>query len=110
MVNLDRLGAVDFHKGCYPGQEIVARTQYRGVLKRRMIRARTAAAASAGDELFADEPTGQPAGIVVNAAPCPEGGAELLAVLQISTLEAGGPVRLRSPDGPALEPLPLPYA
>ena len=39
MVNLERLGAVDFHKGCYPGQEIVARTQYRGVLKRRMIRA-----------------------------------------------------------------------
>jgi len=110
MVNLERLGAVDFHKGCYPGQEIVARTQYRGVLKRRMVRARTAAAASAGDELFADEPAGQPAGIVVNAAPSPEGGAELLAVIPISTLEAGGPVRLRSPDGPALEPLPLPYA
>jgi folate-binding protein YgfZ len=109
MLNLERLGAVDFHKGCYPGQEIVARTQYRGVLKRRMARARTAAAASAGDELYADEPAGQAAGVVVNAAPRPEGGAELLAVLQISTLEAGGAVRLRSADGPALELLPLPY-
>jgi tRNA-modifying protein YgfZ len=46
MVNLERLGGVDFHKGCYPGQEVVARTQYRGVLKRRMVRARVAAPAS----------------------------------------------------------------
>ena len=46
MVNLERLGAVDFHKGCYPGQEIVARTQYRGILKRRMVRAKVAAPAA----------------------------------------------------------------
>lgn len=38
MVNLETLGAVDFHKGCYPGQEIVARAQYRGQVKRRMVR------------------------------------------------------------------------
>jgi folate-binding protein YgfZ len=110
MVNLERLGAVDFQKGCYPGQEIVARTQYRGVLKRRMVRARAAAAATAGDELYADDLAGQPAGLVVNAAASPEGGSELLAVLQVSSIDAAGPVRLRAPDGPALELLPLPYA
>jgi folate-binding protein YgfZ len=110
MVNLERLGAVDFHKGCYPGQEIVARTQYRGVLKRRMVRARVAAPASPGDELFAEDLAGQPAGVVVNAAAAPEGGSELLAVLQISTIESAGKVRLASTGGPVLEPLSLPYA
>lgn len=110
MVNLERLGAVDFKKGCYPGQEIVARTQYRGVLKRRMVRARVLAQAAAGDELFADELPGQASGAVVNAAPVPEGGSELLAVVQISALEGGKPIRLRAADGPVLELLPLPYA
>jgi tRNA-modifying protein YgfZ len=110
MVNLERLGAVDFHKGCYPGQEVVARTQYRGVLKRRMVRARVAAAAAAGDELFGDEISGQASGAVVNAAAAPEGGSELLAVVQINVVEGGRPIRLRAPDGPPLELLPLPYA
>jgi len=110
MVNLEKLGAVDFHKGCYPGQEIVARTQYRGALKRRMVRSRVAAPASAGDELFAEDVAGQPSGIVVNAAAAPEGGSELLAVLQISSVDSAAQVRLRAPDGPALEPLSLPYA
>jgi folate-binding protein YgfZ len=109
MLNLERLGAVDFHKGCYPGQEIVARTQYRGVLKRRMVRARTSATAAPGDPVFADDP-GQPVGAVVNAAAAPEGGSELLAVLQISVIDGAGSIRLRAPDGPILEPLPLPYA
>jgi len=110
MVSLERLGAVDFHKGCYPGQEIVARTQYRGVLKRRMVRARVAAPAAAGDALFADDLPGQPAGVVVDAAAEPDGGSELLAVLQISSLDGASPVRLRAADGPPLELLPLPYA
>lgn len=110
MVNLERLGAVDFHKGCYPGQEVVARTQYRGVLKRRMVRAHAAAPAAAGDELFADEAPGQASGIVVNAAAVSGGGSELLAVVQISAVESGQPIRLRAPDGPPLELLPLPHA
>jgi len=110
MVNLERLGAVDFHKGCYPGQEIVARTQYRGALKRRMIRARVGSAAAAGDELFAEDVAGQPAGVVVNAAAAPEGGSELLCVLQIGSIECATTVHLRTADGPVLEPLALPYA
>lgn len=110
MVNLERLGAVDFKKGCYPGQEIVARTQYRGVLKRRMVRARVAAPAEAGQDLFAADLPGQAAGSVVNAAGTPEGRCELLAVVQIASLEGAQPVRLGAPDGPVLELLPLPYA
>ncbi len=110
MVNLERLGGVDFKKGCYPGQEIVARTQYRGVLKRRMVRARVAAAAAPGSELYAAALPGQASGTVVNAAPAPAGGTEVLAVVQISSLESASPIRLGAADGPQLELLPLPYA
>lgn len=110
MVNQERLGAVDFKKGCYPGQEIVARTQYRGALKRRMVRAGAPAPASPGDDVFADSIAGQAAGTVVNAVARPEGGHELLAVVQISALETGAPIRLRAAGGPALELLALPGA
>jgi folate-binding protein YgfZ len=53
MVNLELVGGVNFQKGCYPGQEIVARSQYRGTLKRRMVLAEGASAAAAGAEVFA---------------------------------------------------------
>lgn len=110
MVNLERLGAVDFKKGCYPGQEIVARTQYRGVLKRRMVRARVTAPAAPGDDLYAADLPGQASGTVVNAAAAPEGGTELLAVVQISSLESDSAIGLGAAGGPQLELLPLPYA
>jgi folate-binding protein YgfZ len=107
MVNLDALGGVDFGKGCYPGQEVVARTQYRGQLKRRMVRARIAGGTlTAGQELVGDVP-GQ-AGTVVNAARA-EDGEELLAVVPLEALERG--VTLRSaPAGAALELLDTPPA
>jgi folate-binding Fe-S cluster repair protein YgfZ len=108
MINLERLGGVDFRKGCYPGQEIVARTQYRGVLKRRMVRARVGSAAEPGNDLYADDLAGQACGTVVNAAPAPDGTTELLAVVQISSLESASPLRLGAADGPALELLSLP--
>jgi folate-binding protein YgfZ len=110
MVNLERLGAVDFKKGCYPGQEIVARTQYRGALKRRMVRARVDAPAAPGNELYAADLPGQASGTVVNAAAAPEGCSELLAVVQISSLQSASPIRLGAADGPQLELLPLPTA
>ena len=110
MVNFERLGAIDFKKGCYPGQEIVARTQYRGVLKRRLVRARLRSGAAPGDELYAADLPGQSSGTVVNAAPAPEGGSELLAVVQISSLESASAIRLGAVDGPPLELLPLPAA
>lgn len=104
MVNLELTGGVDFQKGCYPGQEVVARTQYRGQLKRRMVRLRAPAALRPGQDLFSDDAAGQPSGTVVNAA-----GGEALAVLQIATLESGAAIRAE-PGGPALEVLPLPYS
>lgn len=102
MVNFERLGGVDFKKGCYPGQEIVARAQYRGQLKRRMVRLRSPQPLRPGQDLFSDDFAGQASGIVVNAA-----GDEALAVLQIATLESGAAVRAEA-GGAALEVLPLP--
>lgn len=109
-LNLDLLGGVSFTKGCYPGQEIVARTHYLGRLKRRMYRlgANEGASPAAGTECFSPAFGDQTAGRIVLAAPHPEGGFEALAVLQREAAEAGE-VRLGAPDGPRAEPLPLPY-
>jgi hypothetical protein len=104
MVNLELAGGVDFQKGCYPGQEIVARSQYRGQLKRRMVRLRAPVPLRAGQDLYSDDFPGRPSGTVVNAA-----GGEALAVLQLATVERGAAVRAAA-DGPPLELLPLPYA
>jgi hypothetical protein len=103
MANLEIVGGVNFKKGCYPGQEIVARAQYRGQIKRRMVRVRTPVSLRPGQDLYADDVPGQPAGTVVNVA-----GDEALAVLQISTVESGSAVRAEA-GGSALEVLPLPY-
>jgi folate-binding protein YgfZ len=94
MAGLDAIGGVSFDKGCYPGQEIVARTHYLGEVKRRLRRGHSAAAAQAGDLLLAD---GQNRAVVLNAAPAPQGGHDLLAVAQDS---AGESLSLRSADGP----------
>jgi folate-binding protein YgfZ len=112
MTNLQLLGGVSFTKGCYTGQEVVARMQYLGKLKRRMYRARveSAVAPVPGAEVYSpSSESGQGAGRIVDAAASPVGGYEVLAVLQISSAEAGD-VRLHDADGPALELLDLPYA
>ncbi|WP_321937591.1 folate-binding protein [Paraburkholderia sp. J8-2] len=112
MVNYDVLGGVNFRKGCYPGQEIVARSQYRGTIKRRTALANVAAsldAAHAGVELFHSDDPSQPCGMVVNSAAAPEGGVDLLAEIKLAALETGS-VHLGAADGPALRVLPLPYA
>lgn len=110
MVNLEAIGGVDFRKGCYPGQEIVARTQYRGQLKRRMVRAKVpvGVSLSAGQDLYSDAFAGQASGTVVNVAPSAE-GSELLAVMQVGVVAERSPIRA-APDGPELELQPLPYA
>lgn len=108
MANMELLGGVSFQKGCYPGQEIVARSQYLGKLKRRMYLAHVEATATAGHELFSPDLPGQSCGMVVNAAPAPGGGTDLLAVMQVTSREAGE-VHLGSADGPLLEFKPLPY-
>ena len=107
MINLERVGGVDFQKGCYPGQEVVARSQYRGTLKRRMHLFATDGAASAGQEVFhSDDPT-QPAGMVVNVATAAT-GTRLLAEVKLAALDRGT-LHLGSAQGPLLQRLELPY-
>lgn len=108
MANLDLIGGVSFAKGCYPGQEIVARTRYLGKIKRRTLRVRCPSAAQAGQEVFSPEMNGQPSGKVLQAAPAEAGNFEMLVAAQLSSVEHG--LHLDAIDGPALEPLPLPYA
>jgi folate-binding protein YgfZ len=110
MANFELVGGIDFKKGCYPGQEVVARTQYLGKLKRRMYRGEVDAAVSpsAGQDLFGTEP--QAVGMIVNAAPRPGGGYEFLAVIQSSSVEAGDPLKVGAADGPVAAIVPLPYA
>ena len=111
MANLDLIGGVSFKKGCYPGQEIVARMQYLGKLKRRMYLAHIEGdtVAQPGDELFSADMEGQASGMVVNAAPAPGGGCDLLAVVQISSRETQT-VHLQSLQGATLDFIPLPYS
>ena len=110
MANFELVGGVNFKKGCYPGQEIVARTQYRGILKRRMALAHldTAEAPQPGDSLYSSAFGEQAAGQVANAAPAPQGGFDALVVAQVESLKRGD-LRWRAPDGPALEMRELPY-
>lgn len=110
MANLEIIGGVSFQKGCYPGQEIVARTHYLGKVKRRMHLAHidTDSVPQAGDELFGNAPAGQSTGMIVNAQPAPQGGYDALAVILGSSLEAGE-VRWGRADGPALRVRALPY-
>ena len=108
MANLELIGGVSFKKGCYPGQEIVARTQYLGKVKRRMFRAHLEVEAAPGDVLFSDDLGDQASGLVVNAQPAPDGGCDLLAVAQLGSHDSST-VRLKVPDGPALRFDPLPY-
>lgn len=108
MVNFDAIGGINFKKGCYPGQEVVARAHYRGAVKRRTYLAHVAASAKAGDALFASDLGGQESGIVANAAPAPGGGSDVLAVVQIQS-HAQAEVRLGSPEGALLAFADLPY-
>lgn len=111
MLNLDLLGGISFNKGCYTGQEIVARTHYLGQLKRRMYRLAGPGGPvpQAGEALFADGGEGQSAGTVAASAARPEGGFELLAVLNTGLAEDGNTV-FKTQGGGRLELLGLPYA
>jgi folate-binding protein YgfZ len=110
MVNLDLIGGVSLTKGCYPGQEIVSRMHYRGTLKQRMYLANIAGSdrPQPGEKLYSSDFGEQACGTIVNAARSPEGGCDVLAVIQIASAERGA-VRWKTPDGPALRLLPLPY-
>ena len=110
MINFELIGGVSFTKGCYPGQEVVARTKYLGKIKRRMYRAHLTGdrCPLPGTDLYSTSLPDQSCGKVVNAAPA-SSGFEALAVIIMSSAEAGD-VRLGTIDGPRLEIKPLPYA
>lgn len=109
MINFEIVGGVNFRKGCYPGQEIVARSQYLGKFKRRMMLASVNAAnATAGTEVYADSDPGQPCGMLVNAEQGPD---DVIACLVEMKLDAiGQPVHLGAADGPLLMFSALPYS
>ena len=104
MANFELVGGVSFKKGCYPGQEIVARTQYRGILKKRMALAHLAGDARPvpGDNVYGATFGDQAAGKVVAATPSPEGGFDALVVAQLESLDAGE-LRFGSATGTPLE-------
>ena len=110
MINFEVLGGVDFKKGCYPGQEIVARSQYLGKLKRRMNIAHVedVVDVSAAADVFASDGA-QPIGTVVMAAALPAGGSALLFEAPIDRVESGS-LHLQGIAGPRLTLRPLPYA
>lgn len=107
MLNFESVDGVSFKKGCYPGQEIVARSQFRGTLKRRMYRLACATQPATGQEVFAASDDSQPVGTVVQAAAAPT-GFEALVSMQIAA--AGEALHLGSSTGAPLHLLSLPYA
>jgi folate-binding protein YgfZ len=108
MVNLELVGGVNFQKGCYPGQEVVARSQYRGTLKRRGHIVEATVPLHPGHEVFHSADPGQPAGMVVLAGQW-GGRHAALVELKLTALE-GGSLHADAADGPVLTPAALPYA
>ena len=108
MLNYESVGGVNFKKGCYPGQEVVARSQFRGTLKRRAFIVHADSALEAGTEVFAASDADQATGTVVQAAPAPQGGWEAIVSMQISA--ADEVLTAGSATGPVLTVQALPYA
>ena len=116
MINFESVSGVDFKKGCYPGQEIVARSQYRGAVKRRLQLAHTESSTFAletskpGMELFHEGDATQPCGMVVLSAPNPSNldHIDFQVECKLDALEAGE-IYLGKSDGPVLKIDSLPY-
>ena len=108
MLNYESVGGVNFKKGCYPGQEVVARSQFRGTLKRRGFLVHGEAELAAGRELFHSSDAEQPCGTVAQAAAAPAGGWDAIVSMQVAAAQDGALTAGR-PDGPRLSLLPLPY-
>ncbi len=114
MINFESVGGVDFKKGCYPGQEIVARSQYRGVIKRRLCLGHTTSADIGGllpgAEIFHSHDVSQPAGMVVLSAVSAfePSRIDLQVECKLDALNSGK-IHLGSAQGPVLQIDPLPY-
>ena len=109
MLNYESVGGVNFKKGCYPGQEVVARSQFRGTLKRRMARVHSTVALQAGQDIFTPTDPEQPCATVVQCAARPDGqGFDALVSGTLESMASGW--HAGSAQGAKLELLPLPYA
>ncbi len=108
MLNYESVGGVNFKKGCYPGQEIVARSQFRGTLKRRAFVVHADAPMAAGQEAFSATDSEQPVATVVQAAAAPQGGYDAIISVQLAAINSGS-IHLGSSTGAQLQLLPLPY-
>ena len=107
MLNYESVGGVNFKKGCYPGQEVVARSQFRGTLKRRTALVHSPMALTAGQDIFTPTDPDQACGMVVLSAARPNGqGFDALVSGTLESMQTGW---CTSPNGPALELQPLPY-
>ncbi len=116
MINFESVFGVDFKKGCYPGQEIVARSQYRGAVKRRLQLVHLSEDQALlenckpGIEIFQSGDPAQPAGMVVLAAPnlFDSNRVDLQVECKLDALE-GGKIHLANSEGPVLKIDLLPY-
>ena len=106
-LNLEVLGGINFKKGCYPGQEIVARSHYLGKLKNQTYRISARAPLRAGEEIFSANMGEQSIGVVINTAPDPQDGFAALAVLRAAN--TGEALMAGAPDGTPLSLGKLPY-
>jgi hypothetical protein len=107
MLNYESVGGVNFKKGCYPGQEVVARSQFRGTLKRRAYLAHCSEPLGAGQELFHESDAEQPCGVVAEAAAAPGGGWDAIVSIQIAA--AQGRMTAGSAQGAPVQVSPAPY-
>ena len=108
MLNYESVGGVNFKKGCYPGQEVVARSQFRGTLKRRAYLAHCGGEMAAGQELFHESDREQPCGLVAQAAPSPDGGWDAIVSVQVASAESGR-ITVGSAGGEEIKLSPPPY-
>ena len=108
MLNYESVDGVSFKKGCYPGQEIVARSQFRGTLKQRAFVAQAQGAAQVGDEVWLTGPDAGPVGTVALASPVHGGVADVIVSIKLSAQDQ--PLAIGSANGPRLGALSLPYA
>lgn len=119
MLNYESVGGVNFKKGCYPGQEIIARSQFRGSIKRRAFIASSNQALEAGQDVFSAQRPDQPVGVVVQAAPAPAPAfaqaseqAQYFAIvsMQINALDEEGGLFAGAVNGAVLDIYELPYS
>ena len=118
MVNFELVGGVNFKKGCYPGQEVVARSQYLGKLKRRMAVVRSSQALQVGADVYAaaqgehsSSPNlSSPIGTIVNAAACAHAPDQWVGLVEAPLELHTAVLHAHQADGPVLTVLPLPYA